>query len=166
MTSDERARMQGIAVGLAAAVLVGLGCLAGPGCTATSTLKAIEASNRTDDVRSYVARQQHRSLLIEKFRNTALRINAAKTDEERTAILNEAWNDRNLFEFWVQQELLARATHIAVVDAKLESDRSTLDLLSKDIARKLRRPIEALDDFVAGRLGAALSGAATSRPAE
>lgn len=147
------------------AAAIGLMILLG-GCTAPSNTLAREGSARSDEVRSYVSSQQHRSLTILLFRETLAKLNAAKSDEERTAILNQAWNDRDLFEFWRTQDLLAQFTHVATVDNYLTANQSIFDLLGKSVAKRLKTPVGWLDDYLAGKIGAAVGGLATTQPAK
>jgi hypothetical protein len=131
------------------------------GCTATSTKLAIAGSERSDEIRTAVVERQHRSLKILSFRATLAKLNRAATDEERTAILNDAWNDRDLFEFWLVQDTLARALHYATVDAKLAASQSMFDLLIKDICNRAEKPVQAADEYLAAKVGEAAVSAET-----
>jgi hypothetical protein len=133
------------------------------GCTATSTMLAIEGSERSDAVRTAVVERQHRSLKILLFRDTLDRLVLAKSAEEQEAVLNEAWNDRDLIEFWLIQDTLARCLHIATVDAKLASDQSIFQLIVQDISRRAAGPLQAVDEYVAAKLGDAVTD---TQPAE
>ena len=132
------------------------------GCTPTSTKLAIAGSERSDGVRSFVTAEQHRSLKVLLFRETLTKLKAAQTDEVREAVLNDAWNDRDLFEFWYLQDCWARALHYATVDAKLASSKSMASLIAKDIAIKLQEPVQAADEYLAAKLGQSI---ASSQPA-
>jgi hypothetical protein len=136
-------------------ILVFAGFITCTGCTAVSTKLAIEGSRRTDEVRTAVVDRQHRSLLILSYRETLAELNKATSDQERAAILNEAWNNRDLFEFWYIQDVLARAMHYATVDAKLAASQSIIDLLLKDMSKRAETPLQAADEYLAAKVGAA-----------
>lgn len=127
------------------------------GCTPTSTKLAKDGSERSDNVMGFVTAAQHRSLKILLFRETLAKLHTATTDAERQAILNAAWNDRDLFEFWAAQTLLARALHYATVDAKLESSRGIGSLLAEDLAKQSQGVVQAADEYVAAKVGAAIA---------
>ncbi|MFO0971843.1 MAG: hypothetical protein U1A27_00175 [Phycisphaerae bacterium] len=155
------ARMRGIISGLA--ITIAAGWL--PACTAPSNRMAADASARCDAVRAAVVERQHHSLLVLAYRDTLARLNAATTPAERAAILNEAWNDRDLFDFWCRQEVLARATHYATVDAYIAGQQGMLALLAKGAQRQFEGPLNAVENWAAARIGQAMAGTATSRPA-
>ena len=127
------------------------------GCTPTSTTLAIQGSERSDEVRSFVTAEQHRSLNLMLFRETAAAIEQAQSPDERAAVLNKAWNDRDLFEYWYLQDTLARALHYATVDMKLATSKSMIDLIATDVATPAQTPLQAVDEYAAARLGEALA---------
>ena len=145
---------------------VSLCILVATGCTATSTTLAIAGSERSDEVRSFVTAEQHRSLTLLLFRETAAAIELAQTADERAAVLDKAWNDRDLFEYWYLQDTLARALHYATVDAKLATSKSTIELIAKDFATHTQAPLQAVDEYAAARLGEALAAPPQKSPAE
>lgn len=118
------------------------------GCTSQSTKQAMIASARTDTVQAYVGEKQHSALKILLFRDTLAKLDRAQSTAEKEAILNDAWQQLDTFEFWAQQDLLARCYRIATVDAKLASDQGILDLLFKDAARTMSPSIQKLDDLI------------------
>jgi hypothetical protein len=144
----------GILAGLAITAILGT-CIAG--CTAPSNRMAGDASGRVDALRAGVFMRQNDALKILLFRQTLAKINAAKTDEERGAILNDAWNERDLIGWWGYQEILARCTQYATVDQYIAAQQGIFGLLAKDAARRWQKPLEELDEFLAKKVGEAVA---------
>ncbi len=146
------------------------------GCSSESTRIAMDAQRRADEIQRSVYERQHAALRMLLFRDTAARLERAGLateleDEQRQRLanaqretLNDAWNDRDLFEFWGTQYERAAALRIASVDAKLAADQSIVDLLWKQWSAKRDRLVEGL----AAAKGAGLTPAtpAPEPPAE
>ncbi len=127
------------------------------GCTQESTRIAIETQRRVDDVRQTLFENQHESLKILLFRDTLSRLADAgePLNDHQVTRLNDAWNLRDRFEFWhIQNERAANLRRIAV-DAKLYSEQSIVDLLTKSLLRKLDRAEDGLAAWFGGSLSAA-----------
>lgn len=134
------------------------------GCTPESSRVAIDAQRRADEIQRSVFERQHASLRVLLYRELASRLDAASAateldDEPRAALaaaqrsaLSEAWNDRDLFEFWATQYERAAALRIAAVDAKLAADQSVLDLLWKQWSARGDRLVEGLAAAKGGQL--------------
>jgi hypothetical protein len=123
------------------------------GCTAESLRVALETQRRADQVQQAVSDAQHEALRILLYRDLLARLEGAGpglSDEQRAAV-GQAWNERDLLEFWAVQEERGRALRLAGVDAKLAGDQSVVDLLIKALERRVDRVTEA----VAERAGAA-----------
>jgi hypothetical protein len=135
------------------------------GCTAPSTTMAIKGSDDSDAIRTAVVQRQHDGLKVLLYRDTLAKLNAAKTDEERSAILNAAWNERDLVEFWFNQDTLARCLHFATVDAKLATSQAMFDLIFKNLARSAKKPLQAVDDYMAAQLATGLLSSQTDQAA-
>lgn len=149
---------QNIAVtwgGMIGGVLCVLG-LASPGCTRESVRVALETQRRADEVQQATFDRQHESLRILLFRDLARRLEPdGKTlTPAQWAALNEAWNDRDLIEFWLVQQERAKALRLLGVDAKLYGDQSILDLLVKALEAKFDRGKEGLAAYAGARLNA------------
>lgn len=126
------------------------------GCSAESTRIAIESQRRANEVDTAIFDNQHDSLRVLAYRDMLHRVQSAAPREnpadpaspsaELTAgqrsALNEAWNQRDLFEFWRVQHERSRALRMIGVDAKLYGEQSIIDLLYKSLDAKARR-IEA-----------------------
>lgn len=123
------------------------------GCTRESLRVALEAQQRADQVQQTVFERQHDALRVLLYRDLVARLAEAggPLSAEQAAAVNSAWNERDLVEFWQVQHERARALRLAGVDAKLYGEQAMIDLLYKQIDRKLDRAIEA---------GAAMKGAA------
>lgn len=124
-------------------------------CTPESLRVALQAQQRANDVQQAVFDQQHDALRVLAYRDLASRLaagGAPLTDAQRAA-LNDAWNQRDLFEFWAVQHERAKALRAAAVDARLYADQSIIDLLYKALSAKMQRVKEGY----AARLGAGLT---------
>src|SRR5262245_39117973 len=108
--------------------LLSLALLAG--CTAESTRIAIESQQRANAVDEAVFDNQHDSLLVLSYRDAVTNVEKsapprdvddptsapiALTLGQRSA-LNQAWNQRDLFEFWRVQHERAKALRLIGVD--------------------------------------------------
>lgn len=116
------------------------------GCTGESLRVALAAQQRADQVQQAVFERQHEALRVLLYRDLCGRLEqdgAALGDAQREA-LNEIWNDRDLVEFWLVQHERAKALRLVGVDAKLYSDQSIVDLLSKSLLSKAARAKEGL----------------------
>lgn len=109
---------------------------------------ATEASSRIATVQAHIQAEELRSLKILAFRDVLAQLRSATTDADRVRILNKAWQDRDLFEFWNVQFVLSEAAHIATVDNYLSSQQGILSLLVKDVARAAQGPAHAVDDWL------------------
>lgn len=114
------------------------------GCTAESTRVAIETQRRADEVQQAVFERQHEGLVLLLFRDLSGKLERCRTDDERAAALNAAWNERDLIEFWAIQNERSRALRLIGVDAKLYSDQSIVDLLIRSIQAKAQRAEQGL----------------------
>lgn len=145
-------------------VLLLAGVALATGCTRESSRVAIDAQRRADEIQRSVFERQHASLRVLLYRDLASRLDAASAaaeleDEPREVLtaaqrsaLNDAWNDRDLFEFWAMQYERAAALRAAAVDAKLAGDQSVLDLLWKQWSAKGDRLVEGLATAKGGQL--------------
>ncbi|MBI5863271.1 MAG: hypothetical protein HZB38_01915 [Planctomycetes bacterium] len=116
-------------------ITVGLACC---GCTAESTRLAIETQQRADQVQEALFERQHEGLNVLLFRDVVRRLETggdAKFSAAQRDVLNEAWNERDLIEFWRVQFERATALRMIGVDAKLYGEQSIVDLLIKNIER-------------------------------
>lgn len=122
-----------------------LGAAAG-GCTRESTRVAIETQRRADEVQQTVFDGQHAALCVLLYRDLLHQLEAQDTElgAAQRATLSEAWNDRDLIEFWTVQNEHAKALRIAGVDAKLFSDQSVIDLLVKSVEARFDRAKQGL----------------------
>jgi len=123
-------------------------CMTVVGCTRESTRLAIQGSERSDQVRSFIIGQQHRTAKVLLFRDTLGRLNAATTDQEREAVLNDAWQNRDRLENWIVQDTLAWALHLVTVDAKLVSSRAMFEVFTRNLAKLAKPTVDEVDDTV------------------
>lgn len=125
------------------------------GCTAESTRLAIETQRRANEIEQALQERQHAGLRTLLFRDLVARLARDGGPLQATQIetLNEAWNERDLVEFWAIQHERAKALRLIGVDSKLYSEQSMVDLLIKSIDAKLDRGIEAAAE-VAGEAAA------------
>lgn len=125
-----------------------------PGCTSESVRIALETQERANDIAQAVHEREHEGLRIYLFRDTVAQMKlAGKVNEEQIQILNKAWNNRDLMEFWEVQWERAKALRLVGVDAKLYADQSMLDLLWKSVDAKLQR-VESAVAAEVGRVAA------------
>jgi hypothetical protein len=117
---------RGLAAYMLAAAAVGLG-----GCTRESVRIALAAQRRADQVHEALC-----ALLYRDLQRRLEQTGAALTPAQRSA-LNEAWNDRDLVEFWAVQQERAKALRLIGVDAKLYSAQSVVGLLYKMLSAKV-----------------------------
>jgi hypothetical protein len=126
--------------GLAAAMLT-------PGltaCTAESTRAALAAQQRADGIQQAIFERQHDGLRLLLYRDALRRLEAADTTQQRAAVLNEVWNERDLIEFWAIQNERCAALRLMGVDFKLYADQSILDLLLRQMEARWQRVEEGL----------------------
>ena len=151
-------------------VILGLSIAMLGGCTRPSTTQAIDGMDRSDRIRTEIRDRQHAALKIFLYRDTLAKLEAAKTEGERAAILNEAWNDRDLCEFWLMQDERARFLNLATVGSKLYSDQGTLGLIAQNLAGQAKGPIDTVDDYLAAKagemVGHRLEAGATTKPGD
>lgn len=124
------------------------------GCSRESLRIALETQRRADRVQQAVFDRQHDSLRVLLYRDLVSRLEcggAALTPEQRAA-LNDAWNDRDLVEFWGFQHERARALRVAGVDAALYGQQSAVDLLAKLVETRIDRVREHVAARAGGRL--------------
>ena len=116
------------------------------GCTRESVRQALEAQQRADEIQQAIFDRQHDGLRMLLFRDMEARLALAgeNLNESQQAVLNRAWNDRDLIEFWSVQQERSKALRLAGVDAKLFADQSVLDLLYKSMQAKLDRARQAV----------------------
>jgi hypothetical protein len=132
------------------AALIGL---AG-GCTRESVRIALETQRRADDVQQAVFARQHEGLCVLLYHDLVRRLSdrGLEMSEAQRAALNDAWNDRDLIEFWTVQQERARALRLVGVDAKLASDQSVVDLLIKAVETRFDRVQQHLASQAAAAL--------------
>lgn len=128
------------------------------GCSAESTRVAIESQQRANQVQEAVFDRQHDGLVTLLYRDLAQKLNAtaredATLNEEQRSVLNAAWNERDLVEFWRVQYERSKALRLVGVDAKLYGDQAVVDLLIKSLNAKIERGKQAI---------AAVAGAAVA----
>lgn len=128
-----------------------LGTLGCAGCSQESLRVALRTQQRTDDVQQAVFDQQHEALCVLVYRDLVHALEGAGSPltEAQRAALNEAWNARDLVEFWALQHERACALRIAGVDAQLAGQQSIVDLLAKQLAARADRVKEELAEATA-----------------
>jgi hypothetical protein len=98
------------------------------------------AGGRANEVQETLFERQHDGLKVLLFRDVLRRVaDAGDATDEQQAVLNQAWNERDLLEFWAIQQERAKALRLLGVDAQLYSQQSMLDLLVKSIETRARR---------------------------
>jgi len=129
---------------LAVAALVAV--VGSPGCSRESLRVALTAQQRADQVQQAVFERQHEALCVLLYRELQRRLEWTGTplSEAQLAALNDAWNDRDLVEFWAVQHERAKALRLIGVDAKLYSDQSVVDLLYKSLSARVDRVKQGL----------------------
>ena len=137
-----------------------LGVLLLTGCTSESTRIALTAQRRADQVQQAVFDRQHEALRVLLYRDLQRRLGETGVvwTDERRAVLNEAWNERDLLEFWVVQHERAGALRVAGVDAKLAADRSPVELLAKSLDAGVERVRSAVRERAAEGLVESCAG--------
>jgi hypothetical protein len=115
--------------------------LGSAGCSRESLRVALTAQQRADQVQQAVFERQHEALCILLYRDEQRRLEqtGVTLGPAQRAVLNDAWNDRDLVEFWAVQQGRARALRLIGVDAKLYSDQSVVDLLYKSLSARADR---------------------------
>lgn len=145
-------------VGAIALLVVGLS-----GCTRESLRIALAAQQRADEVQQAVVERQHEALCILLYRDLARQLESSGVTlgDEQRVILNAAWNERDLLEFWWLQNERARALRVVGVDTKLAADQSVVDLLVKALLAKstqVESGLAALAGQLAGEAAVETSG--------
>lgn len=138
---------------------VALLAMAATGCSRESLQVALAAQQRADQVQQAVFDRQHDGLRVLLYRDLRRKLDQdgePLTDAQQET-LNNAWNERDLVEFWMVQFERAKALRLIGVDAKLYSDQSVVDLLLKSLSAKTERGEQAL---------AAWAGATVAEQAE
>jgi hypothetical protein len=138
------------------------------GCTRESLRVALAAQQRAEQVQQAVFERQHEALCILVYRDLKRQLeqDGPPLSDGQIAALNEAWNARDLIEFWHVQHERAKALRLIGVDAKLYSDQAIIDLLYKSLAAKLARGKQALAEHAGNQVGRALSTEDRSLTAE
>jgi len=113
-------------------------------CTAESTRAALAAQQRADGIQQAIFERQHDGLRLLLYRDALRRLEAADTTQQRAAVLNEVWNERDLIEFWAIQNERCAALRLMGVDFKLYADQSILDLLLRQMEARWQRVEEGL----------------------
>ena len=115
--------------------------VASGGCARESLRVAIATQQRADEVQQAVFERQHDALRVLLFRDLEARLTAAgeTLNDEQRSVLNDVWNERDLIEFWQQQNERSRALRLVGVDAKLYADQPAVDLLYKSLSLKVDR---------------------------
>jgi hypothetical protein len=113
----------------------------GAGCTAESVRLALEAQQRADEVQQAVFERQNEALRLLLYRDLVSRLdqNGPGLSEKQRALLSEAWNDRDLLEFWAVQQERAYALRLAGVNTRLASEQAVIELLIRNAQARLRR---------------------------
>ncbi|MCA9243713.1 MAG: hypothetical protein KDA32_07170 [Phycisphaerales bacterium] len=134
------------------------------GCTAESTRIALETQRRADDTQRAVQERQHDALKVLLFRELTGRMESegVTLSTLQRAALNDAWNERDLIEFWNEQYQRAEALRMIGVDAKLFGDQGPLDLITRQIALRVDRVEQGLVNAAAEEAAASVA----AEPAE
>jgi hypothetical protein len=139
------------------AVTAGLGLVSG--CSDASLALALEAQQRANAVQQAVFDRQHDGLRTLLFRDVVNRLAVEEPiSPEQAAVLNEAWNERDLIEFWAIQHERAKALRLVGVDSKLYADQSPVDLLIKAAEDRVDRGVAALTTTLATDAGEEVAG--------
>lgn len=135
------------------------------GCTAESTRLALQTQQRADDVQQHIFDSQQQALRTFLFGHLVGKLAAADAplDDRQRGLLNDAWNERDLLEFWAVQNERARALRRVGVDAKLFGEQAIIDLMIKAIESRAAR-IETAQAAAAGRAAAQDAAGNTLRP--
>ncbi len=133
------------------------------GCTNESVRVALETQQRANRVQQAVFERQQDGLKVLAFRDLVRKLDTLgePLTQRQVGALNQAWNERDLMEFWAIQNERAGALRLIGVDAKLYADQSIVDLLWKSIAAKADRAEQA----IAAEIGARLPTPSSSQPA-
>lgn len=138
------------------------------GCTAESMRIAIESQERANQVQEAIFDRQHEGLTQLLYDSMVRKLDAASEQNalgaEQRLVLNEAWNERDLIEFWRVQFERSKALRLAGVDAKLFSDQAVIDLLIKALSAKLERGTQAVAAAAGGATADRMSRAEPDRP--
>lgn len=127
------------------------------GCTAESTRIAIEAQQRANLVEQAIFERQHEGLRVLLYRDLVRRLGEIMADGSDGAAgamlraVNDAWNERDLVEFWAVQHERAKALRTAGVDAKLYGSQAMVDLLIKALEAKGDRAAQGVAEAAGKR---------------
>jgi hypothetical protein len=111
-------------------------------------------------VQQAVFERQHEALCVLLYRDLQRRLerDGGSLSPGHRAALNEAWNDRDLVEYWRVQHERARALRLIGVGAKLYGDQAVVDLLYKSLAAKLARVRHGLAAHAGQEAGGSRAG--------
>lgn len=118
------------------------------GCTSQSTMTAIASQKRVNAVDEAIFKNQADNLkqvLYDRLVVDLERSGGGYLNDAQKVALSQAWNDRDLLEFWSVQHEKSKAYRLVGVDAKLYNDQGILDLFLKS----------AEDGWVKAKLGLA-----------
>jgi hypothetical protein len=136
------------------------------GCTAESTRLAIQNERKANAVDMALYEREHQGLSVYIFRDTVAQMKeSGGLNAQQIAILNNAWNDRDLLEFWAVQKDRIMALRREGVEAKLYSDQSMIDLLIKQLELKFDRVKPAIAAAFGESMTKSLISSITSQPA-
>lgn len=123
--------------------LAGAAALAG--CTAESTRLAIDTQQRANQVDEALFTRQHDALRGLLYRDCLRRLESAGAalNDAQKAALSDAWNERDLIEFWLVQHERSKALRLVGVDTKLYGGQAVVDLLWKAVSAKVDRAEQA-----------------------
>ncbi len=108
------------------------------GCSSDALRVAVASQRRANDVQQAVFDRQHSALRVLAYRDLVGKLEDAGgvLNAEELQVLNAAWNDRDLFEFWAVQNERAHALRTMGVDAQLFADQSIVDLWIKALEER------------------------------
>jgi hypothetical protein len=122
-------------------------------CTAESTRIALATQRRADQIQQAIFERQRDGLRLLLYRVALHRLESATTSEQRSAVLSDIWNDRDLIEFWAVQNERCAALRLIGVDFRLYGDQSMVDLLIKQIEARWQRVEEGLAEAAGNAVG-------------
>lgn len=131
-----------------------------------ATLNSLLATPRANAVEQALFERQHESLRVLLFRDVLHRLESTgvRLDDAQRSALNDAWNERDLIEFWAIQHERAKALRLIGVDAKLYSAQSVIDLLIKSVEARADRIVERIAADAGRRAGSSPDAAPVSAP--
>ncbi len=121
------------------------------GCTSESLRVALETQRRADDVQQAIFDRQHEGLRVLLYRDLTAQLAAGEggLSAAQRAVVNRAWNERDLIEFWSVQFERSKALRLIGVDTKLYADQAIVDLLVKSLEAKADRVRQGFADAAA-----------------